>query len=130
MPLPTAVFLINRLPSLNLDNKSPFELLFQRVPDYKHLKSFGCVCYPLLKPYNSNKLQPKTSKFVFLGYPLDYKGYLCYNMSSGKYIVSRHVVFVKHLFPFLTLLQLLLYPFLCQKLLMSCLFHFSPYQIL
>lgn len=68
---------INRLSSLNLQHMSSFELLFSRISDYKHLKVFGCACYSLLKPYKTHKLQPKTSKCVFVGYPLEYKGYLC-----------------------------------------------------
>lgn len=95
-----SVFLINRLPSSSLGNKSPFEYLFNRLPDYSHLKTFGCTFYSFLKPYNSNKRQPKTSQCVFLDYPLDYKGYLCYNMSTNKLYTSRHVRFDKHLFPF------------------------------
>lgn len=66
-----AVFHINHLPSSSLDNKSPFQCLFSRFPDYAHLKTFGCTFYPLLKPYNSHKLLPKTSSCVFLEYPLE-----------------------------------------------------------
>lgn len=54
------IFLINRLPSSSLRNKSPFELLFHKLLDYLHLKTFGCACYHLLKPYNTHKIQPKT----------------------------------------------------------------------
>lgn len=96
----TAVFLINRLPSPLLAHKSPFEILFRRPPDYSHLKIFGCACFPLLRPLNSHKLQPRTSQHVFLGYPLDFKGYLCFNMSTGKFLTSRHVIFDESLFPF------------------------------
>lgn len=57
----TATFLINCLPSSYLKNKATFEKLFHCLPNYKHLKVFGCACVPLLKPYATNKLQPKTS---------------------------------------------------------------------
>lgn len=87
------VYLINRLPSQNLQNKTPFECLFNQPFDYKPLKKICYVCYRLLKQYNSHKLQPKNSQCIFLGYPLDYKGYLCYNMTIGKFFISRHVIF-------------------------------------
>jgi histone deacetylase 1/2 len=52
----TAAFLINRLPTPVLNNKSPYYVLLHKQPDYKALKIFGCACFPFLRPYNSNKL--------------------------------------------------------------------------
>jgi hypothetical protein len=49
----TSCYLINRLPTPLLKNKSPFEKFFSRNPDYKFLKKFGCACFPNLRPYNS-----------------------------------------------------------------------------
>ena len=54
----TAIHLINRLPTPKLSHKSPWETLFHKSPDISHLKTFGCICFPLLRPYNSHKLQP------------------------------------------------------------------------
>ena len=53
----TACYLINRLPSKVTQNISPFHKLFNREPDYKFLKVFGCTCYPHLRPYNCHKFQ-------------------------------------------------------------------------
>lgn len=39
------VYLINRLPSLLLSNKSPFVLVYSHSPPIDHLKFFGCLCY-------------------------------------------------------------------------------------
>ena len=63
-----ASYLINRMPSTVLDNKSPFEVLFEDVSVISHLRIFGRACFPLLRTYLTNKLQPKTSMCVFLGY--------------------------------------------------------------
>jgi len=57
----TSFYLINRLPSSVNPNKSPFSLLFGKKPDYNALNSFGCACYPCLKPYNQHKLQFHTT---------------------------------------------------------------------
>ena len=60
------------MPTPVLLHKSPSEFLFGSSPDLNHLRIFGCACFPLLRPYNHNKLQPKTSKCVFLGYGICY----------------------------------------------------------
>ena len=51
-----AVYLINRLPTITLLMKSPFEAVYHRTPDYMQLRVFGCSCFPYLRPYNKNKL--------------------------------------------------------------------------
>jgi len=56
----TACYLINRMPTSSLQNKSPFEVLFKKSPDYSFLRVFGSACWPNLRPYNSNKLQPRS----------------------------------------------------------------------
>lgn len=72
----TANYLTNLLPSSVLqDNKSPYEVLMSRAPLYTALRVFGCKCFPHLKPYTANKLDPKSLLCVFLGYNDKYKGY-------------------------------------------------------
>ena len=97
-----SVYLINRMPCQKLHMFSPYKCLFGQPPQISHLKIFGCVCYPLLKPYNTTKLQPKTTQCVFIGYAGQYKGYLCLNLLTGKIMVSRHVLFDEFDFPFST----------------------------
>uniref|UniRef100_A0A2N9IFR0 Integrase catalytic domain-containing protein n=1 Tax=Fagus sylvatica TaxID=28930 RepID=A0A2N9IFR0_FAGSY len=89
----TAIHLINRLPSPHLSHKSPWEHLFHKAPDITHLKTFGCLCYPYLRPYNTHKLQPRSTPCIFLGYPSHTKGYICLDPTSHRIYISRHVIF-------------------------------------
>ncbi|RWR76373.1 putative polyprotein [Cinnamomum micranthum f. kanehirae] len=99
----TAGFLINRLPTKVLNNKSPWECLFNRSPNYCFLHTFGCLCFPWLRPYNKNKLEFRSRPCVFLGYSLNHIGYRCLDIDTGRVFLSRHVVFNERIFPFQTL---------------------------
>jgi hypothetical protein len=96
----TAVYLINKLPPSSAGTTSPWERLFHRRPSYNLFKPFGCLCYPLLRPYNSHKLQPRSVECIFLGYATNAKGYICFDPKSRRYYTSRHVIFTESVFPF------------------------------
>lgn len=89
----TATHIINRLPTPLLHNKSPWEVLFHSKPDLLHLRTFGCTCFPLLRPYNKHKLQPYTKPCIFLGYPTHSKGYICLDPCTLRIYISMHVLF-------------------------------------
>ncbi|GKB69904.1 retrovirus-related pol polyprotein from transposon TNT 1-94, partial [Tanacetum coccineum] len=74
----TATYLINRFPSPILQNKTPYELLLNKVPDYSYLKVFGCFAV-------------STNPLIFLGYPAQQKGqssYCSYLPTTFKYFLS------------------------------------------
>ena len=96
----TAVYLINRLPSIIRNYVSPWEILFGHSPEYKLFKVFGCACYPLLRPYNSHKFNLRSTQCIFLGYATNAKGYLCLDPTSNRLYTSHHVVFDENTFPF------------------------------
>ncbi|KAI0494867.1 hypothetical protein KFK09_025013 [Dendrobium nobile] len=99
----TAVFLINRLPSLSKKTSSPYQLLFHHPPDYTILRTFGCLCYPFLPQKALGKFHSKSLPCIFLGYPAHTKGYLCYHIDSKNIFISRHVKFYECHFPFSTI---------------------------
>ena len=63
------------------------------------------LCYPWLRPYTTHKLESRSKPCVFLGYSLTQSAYHCLNPTTSKIYVSRHVQFVKSLFPFTHLPQ-------------------------
>ncbi|RVW60364.1 Retrovirus-related Pol polyprotein from transposon RE1 [Vitis vinifera] len=98
----TAIYLINRLPTPTLNHLSPYFKLFGTFPNYSKLRSFGCLCYPWLRPYTSHKLESRSSPCVFVGYSPTQSAYLCLDTSTARLYTSRHVRFVESIFPFVT----------------------------
>lgn len=99
--LHTATYL-NRRPCEPLQFRTPYQLLFGCSPDYQHLRTFGCLCYPNLSSITPHKLSSRSARCVFLGYPSEHKGYRCLNLDTMKIIISRHVIFDESIFPFAT----------------------------
>ncbi|KAF2318246.1 hypothetical protein GH714_003527 [Hevea brasiliensis] len=97
-----SAYVINRIVT-PLIHKSPYEKLFGALPDLSSLRTFGCLCYPYLRPYNKHKLENRSSPCIFLGYSLVHKGYKCYDFLAKRLYISRHVVFDEHNFPFKSL---------------------------
>ena len=95
-----AAHLFNILPSTAIDNQIPFTRLFNKTPSYDHLRVFGCLCYPNLLATSSNKLSPRSTRCVFLGYPSHHRGYRCLDLDSRRIILSQKVIFNEATFPF------------------------------
>jgi hypothetical protein len=98
--LHTATVLFNILPTKTLGFVSPQFALHGKLPSYDHLRVFGCACYPNLATTAANKLAPRSTLCVFLGYSPHHKGYRCLDRSTNRVIISRHVSFDETLFPF------------------------------
>ena len=56
----------------------------------------GCEAY--VKRQVSNKLEPKSDKCLFVGYPKETKGYYFYNPIENKVFVARNGVFLEREF--------------------------------
>ncbi|PWA90678.1 hypothetical protein CTI12_AA098680 [Artemisia annua] len=100
----TATYLINRLPSLVLNNKTPYEILLKSKPDYSHLKVFGCFAVVSNPSRVPDKFAPRGVPCVFLGYPANQKGY--------KFsIYKTELILCQEMLPFMSIFSLLLQKF-------------------
>lgn len=95
----TATYLINRMPTPTLGNVSPFQKLYNQIPNYQFLRVFSCSCFLLLKPYNQHKLDFYTQKYIFIVHSALHKGYKCFD-KSGKVFITRHLTFNESKFPY------------------------------
>ncbi|CAM8993843.1 unnamed protein product [Rhodiola kirilowii] len=96
----TATHIINRLPTPVLKGKSPWEMLFGEKPHVDHLRVFGCSCFVSTKVHTRDKFDPRALECIFLGYPAGQKGYKLFCLSTQQVLISRHVIFREHIFPF------------------------------
>ena len=83
-----------------LQHKSPYEVLFNIKPDYNLLRTFGCLCYPYLRPYVPHKLSARSKQCIFLGYSSFHIGYRCLSLSTNRLYISRNVIFEESIYPY------------------------------
>ena len=96
----TAGYLINRTPSSVLQGLTPHEKLYQKAPEYEHLRVFGSLCYAHNQFRKGNKFASRSRKCVFVGYPYGKKGWRLYDMEKEEFFISRDVIFYEDQFPF------------------------------
>jgi hypothetical protein len=95
-----ATFLINRVSTPLLQNKSPYQVLHNHVPDLSQFKVFGSLCFASTLSCHRSKLDPRARKSIFLGFTPGMKGYVLYDLHFKNIFVSRHVTFHDHILPY------------------------------
>ncbi|GJV29321.1 putative RNA-directed DNA polymerase [Tanacetum coccineum] len=98
----TATYIINRLPSKVIEDKTPCELLYGEKPSYDHMRVIGCMAYYQSVETKGDKFKIRGRPGVFIGYPSGTKGYKIYDPSHDKIVISRDVEFVEKMFCYAT----------------------------
>lgn len=73
--------------------------MFGKEPDYKEMKSFGTLYFPLIPKIVRDKLDLKSTRSIFLGGAKDHKGYKCLGCDKKGFFISRNVRFHEESFP-------------------------------
>ncbi|KAK8547631.1 hypothetical protein V6N12_031765 [Hibiscus sabdariffa] len=76
-----------------LDMKTPYEIWTGKRPSMSFMKIWGCQAY--VKHQMSTKLEPRSHKCIFVGYPKETKGYYFFNPKENKMFVARTGVFLE-----------------------------------
>ncbi|GJV69342.1 retrotransposon protein, putative, ty1-copia subclass [Tanacetum coccineum] len=88
--LESAARILNMVPTKKVD-KTPYELWYGKVPNLSYLKVWGCEA--LVKRDTPDKLQQRSVKCIFIGYPKETMGYYFYFPPENKIVVARYAEF-------------------------------------
>lgn len=89
----TAVYILNRTPTKQAPDSTPYEMWTGTIPRLNHIRTFGCVAYELVPGQQRNKWDPKARKKMFVGYDNDSPNYKLYDPLTRKFTISRDVTF-------------------------------------
>ena len=93
-----ATYVHNRSPTSSLKDVTPFERLFGQKPDVSNLRVFGCIAFKHIPDAERSKLDRKSSKCVFVGYPEGTKGYKLFDLEKKSFVRSRNIIFQERRF--------------------------------
>ncbi|KAJ9550934.1 hypothetical protein OSB04_014979 [Centaurea solstitialis] len=85
----TACYTQNRSIIHRRFGKTPYHILFGRVPSVGHFKVFGCKCFVLNESDNRGKFGPKSDELIFVGYSESSIAYRVLN--KQKRVVSESI---------------------------------------
>ncbi|GJX83504.1 retrotransposon protein, putative, ty1-copia subclass [Tanacetum coccineum] len=88
--LESATRILNMVPTKKVD-KTPYELWYGKVLNLSYLKVWGCEA--LVKRDTPDKLQQRSVKCIFIGYPKETMGYYFYFPPENKIVVARYAEF-------------------------------------
>ncbi|GJR74073.1 retrotransposon protein, putative, ty1-copia subclass [Tanacetum coccineum] len=91
--LESAACILNMVPTKKVD-KTPYKIWHGQAPKLSYLKVWGCealVKHDTLT--KTDKLEPKSFKCIFVGYPKETMGYSFYNPTKNKVFVAHNAKF-------------------------------------
>lgn len=100
-----SMHVINRLPTIDLTKfHSLFHALYLMLPNYQSMKVFEWPCFLFTRPYNTQKLEFRSEKYIYLGVSSQHNDFKCLR-KSRKVFISKDVVFHEHHFPLHAMFQ-------------------------
>ncbi|KAM2611853.1 hypothetical protein TB2_031903 [Malus domestica] len=91
----TAAYLLNRVPSKSV-LQTLYEIWHGRKPSLNHIKIWGCEAY--VKKLEATKLEARSVRCYFVGYPRETMGYEFNHPDDQKVFVARTAKFLENEF--------------------------------
>ncbi|GJT38811.1 retrotransposon protein, putative, ty1-copia subclass [Tanacetum coccineum] len=85
-----ATRILNMVPAKKVD-KTPYELWYGKISNLSYLKVWECEA--LVKRDTPDKIQQRSIKCIFIGYPKEMMGYYFYFPPENKIVVARYAEF-------------------------------------
>lgn len=95
-----ATRIVNRLPTVILRWKSPYEVLYKKTTRIYIPQNLWLLAYATNTIPHKRKFENRAHKCVFIGYSPGQKAFKLYNLDTRETMVSRDVVFYEKIFPF------------------------------
>lgn len=92
----TAVYILNRSPTISVQGKVPQEAWFGTKLNVAHFRIFGCIAFAHVPEELRQKLDNRSEKCIFVGYSEQSKAYRLYNPVTKKFVMSRDVKFLEN----------------------------------
>nr|GFB53932.1 zinc finger, CCHC-type [Tanacetum cinerariifolium] len=90
-----AIYILNRVPTRALIDKTPYEGLYNRKPDLENLRIFECTAYAKITIPYLKKLDERSIPLIYLGVEEGSKACRLYDPIAKKKHVSRDVKFME-----------------------------------
>ena len=89
----TAVYILNRSLTKDLQGLTPHEKWTGRKASVDHLRNFGCIVHVKDRRRHQSKLEDRSKPMIFIGYELGSKAYKCLDPVNLKVVISQDIIF-------------------------------------
>nr|GEW56961.1 zinc finger, CCHC-type [Tanacetum cinerariifolium] len=90
-----AIYILNRVPTRALVDKTPYEALYNRKPNLENLRIFGCTAYAKITIPHLKKLDDRSIPMICLGVEEGSKACRLYDSKGKRKHVSKDVRFME-----------------------------------
>nr|GFB33125.1 zinc finger, CCHC-type [Tanacetum cinerariifolium] len=90
-----AIYILNRVPTRALVDKTPYEALYNKKPNLEKLRIFRCTAYAKITIPHLKKLDDRSIPLIYLGVEEGSKACRLYDPIAKKKHVSRDVKFME-----------------------------------